>query len=1043
MAGDDSSETAPAWWPSGGINRPPSPPKWWPEGGINPVRSGEGTDSGALTPSDHPTQDEIVHDKYEGTPGSPSSKRRTSIDNPLGAPVVERHSAEKKDKSKEKQPTGFDPLTNLSDAWRFISGDDLGDDLHDAFGEDGGADKLTEAVDRRVDGDTMPSQGTWGDDVLRRADSGTSTASKLHSACRSGTPRRSNTPRSHKPPAPPTKIQTEAARKTAIQKKGSGWADAHKAASNVLRLLAREMKPLGLEGAATFDPLSGLMLYREHKRFAAARKRAVKELYRDTVDDEFGTRGRGRDHEESNPQEPLQPSCSYEHLDAQRHVHPEKLIEKQKINETLPKLRLGARHAAAAYGSLAAILENNSVKEKAHGLVGAVRDAIVSGGDGDIGERRATEAAAKSAKIRKEDIIKADWVTLPFSPASYVAVDRVGKMIVLAIRGTVSTGDLLTDAVSTSTPFLGGWAHSGMVMSAYQVCKTMVPNAAAALVDFPGYDFLVAGHSMGAGVGAILTMLIHSGDADVLAAAELAAVSAAKKLSNGDEALTKQKAHAAMAKLKSVRCHCFAAPSVCSLDLSLKAREHTVSVVAGKDLIPRLCYAAVRRLLRRLNAAAPSQPVMRAIAAALGGGEKTATDVSDKDTNVSDKDTTPSDVSNASAVPQGVCSSGTRVTSSSESRCQGNWDDVQTNRGLELRDHHASDFLTQPGLVIHLRHLTDLNGPTAEFKHPTAFSEIPISTRMMADHVPMVYQSAIDGAIDRRAREDEVEKEQALQFSQEVAQYGPGGRVEFDDAAEFIEISNREREELRRLSRRRRWKERKILLGAMRGTTTATAQGNEETEKNGAASASTPSSVSPPEKESPNDSLCQQSPGERLWANVRRTLGVGAVGGRDDTYEQIVRKDRDVGDDTSDSSSDDTSNSENSEDDGEKSPKTSPPTTKTKPDSDQWSDDDEADLLAVVAEMLGLDVSSASQPNQSANQTSQKPTEKDDGLRTRHLVSHKRQPSWGLGRLSRLVSKLKSDADAMFTGEGGDGGTEDAFEVDGYVAQAVRDGGSN
>ena len=87
-----------------------------------------------------------------------------------------------------------------------------------------------------------------------------------------------------------------------------------------------------------------------------------------------------------------------------------------------------------------------------------------SQGDGDVTEKRATEAAARSAKICVKDFVSADWVTLPFSPASYVAVDRAGGKVVLAIRGTVSTGDLLTDAVSTSTPFLGGWAHSGMVM---------------------------------------------------------------------------------------------------------------------------------------------------------------------------------------------------------------------------------------------------------------------------------------------------------------------------------------------------------------------------------------------------------------------------------------------------------------------------------------------------------------------------------------------------------------------------------------------------
>ena len=137
-------------------------------------------------------------------------------------------------------------------------------------------------------------------------------------------------------------------------------------------------------------------------------------------------------------------------------------------------MRLGARHAAAAYGSLAAILQNNSMQDKAHGFVGAVQAAFVSG-DGDAAATKATVAAAKAAGVAPEDIVSAEWVTLHMSPASYVAVDRDARTVVLAIRGTVSTSDLLTDACSTSVPFLGGWAHARMVGSAYQVAKTQHP----------------------------------------------------------------------------------------------------------------------------------------------------------------------------------------------------------------------------------------------------------------------------------------------------------------------------------------------------------------------------------------------------------------------------------------------------------------------------------------------------------------------------------------------------------------------------------------
>jgi hypothetical protein len=102
-------------------------------------------------------------------------------------------------------------------------------------------------------------------------------------------------------------------------------------------------------------------------------------------------------------------------------------------------------------------------------------------------------------------------------------------------------------------------------------------------------------------------------------------------------------------------------------------------------------------------------------------------------------------------------------------------------------------------------------------------------------------------------------------------------------------------------------------------------------------------------------------------------------------------------------------------------------------DEDAWSEDEEADLLAAVAEMLGLDVSDPMP---------------EERLRSRSRLeaqtsapAHRRQNSWGLGRLGRLVGKLKRDADAMFTGgeafetvERAD--ESSAFEVDGYVAQA-------
>ena len=526
-------------------------------------------------------------------------------------------------------------------------------------------------------------------------------------------------------------------------------------------------------------------------------------------------------------------------------------------------------------------------------------------------------------------------MTLAFSPASYVAVDRADRAVVLAIRGTVSASDLLTDACSEAAPFAGGFAHAGMVISAYQVLKTQLSACAEALFDNPGFEFIITGHSMGAGVAAICAMLVYTAGEDdddsssrgeedehgvkeaamkrldELARTRREAAGDASSGGGGEDDDAEARARAAKRALGKCACLCFAAPSVCSLDLSLRARAHTVSVVAGKDVIPRLCYASVRRLLRRLNGVAPSQPVMRAISVALGGRDKNKdrTNEGFSDEPTPDEGPQPSpDPTNASgrtddsaagledggavlgrrsidagsahpavessdaraetrpppplhdfaasaaaraSTPEGAGRSlPSKPGVGSGSRCQGEWDDLEGNSGLELRDHSASDFLVLPGRVIHLRRLSSSAGPTAEFRHPTAFTEIPISTRMMSDHVPMVYQSAVDAVIAKRdalAREAEARRRRARE---EEATFGPGGYGVYERAAARVRA--------RRDAIRRR---RMASVSAER--TSRGFRGSSRTERSRAE---------------------EIEPSARLWAKVRRSLGISRGGGGEGSW---------------------------------------------------------------------------------------------------------------------------------------------------------------
>ena len=377
-----------------------------------------------------------------------------------------------------------------------------------------------------------------------------------------------------------------------------------------------------------------------------------------------------------------------------------------------------------------------------------------------------TETAAKHANVSPDDIVVADWETLQFSPASYVAVDRNEKLVVLAIRGTASGSDFITDACSTSVPFLGGFAHSGVVMSAWQIISTRLPQMTRACYENPDFKVLLTGHSMGAAVAVCVAMLLRSGDVDVINAAQ----KGVEGLPNSEGAIT------------SVMHNCtvvsFASPAVVTLDLSLKCQDYVTSVVAGKDVIPRLCYGSVRRLLRRLNAASPAQPVLKSIGGAF---REVANGLQNSSRSNSISETTSEQIEPTN---RNSSSEGNKVDEEEEEVVaddattkddkegmeetkkrdsdQTSWQDLGDQSGLELRDHSGSDFLVQPGRVIHLRRLSS-QCPVAQPRHATAFADIPLSTRMMTDHIPMVYETAISTICDRM-------KAERMEKMQEVAE---------------------------------------------------------------------------------------------------------------------------------------------------------------------------------------------------------------------------------------------------------------------------------
>lgn len=151
-----------------------------------------------------------------------------------------------------------------------------------------------------------------------------------------------------------------------------------------------------------------------------------------------------------------------------------------------------------------------------------------------------------------------------FSPAHLVAFDGESGAVVVAFRGTASASDAMVDLLCRAAPLrLGdeaGFAHGGMLRAAMAVRGAVEAAVEAALRDFRGAkELLVTGHSLGAGVAALLAALWRS-------EGRFGAV--------------------------PLRCVAFACPQVLSPALAAAQEPWTTAVVVGDDAVPRLSLAS-------------------------------------------------------------------------------------------------------------------------------------------------------------------------------------------------------------------------------------------------------------------------------------------------------------------------------------------------------------------------------------------------------------------------------------------------------------------
>jgi len=118
--------------------------------------------------------------------------------------------------------------------------------------------------------------------------------------------------------------------------------------------------------------------------------------------------------------------------------------------------------------------------------------------------------------ITEEQVIDANWHSKTHQPAYFLVRDDDQQSLVLCIRGTLSTRDVLTDLCCLAQSYdvanvsedgvssMKGRAHQGMLKAARGVSRQVEQKITSLLEQYTGYKIVLVGHSLGAGTAAVL-----------------------------------------------------------------------------------------------------------------------------------------------------------------------------------------------------------------------------------------------------------------------------------------------------------------------------------------------------------------------------------------------------------------------------------------------------------------------------------------------------------------------------------------------------------
>ncbi|XP_005104352.1 diacylglycerol lipase-beta isoform X2 [Aplysia californica] len=322
-----------------------------------------------------------------------------------------------------------------------------------------------------------------------------------------------------------------------------------------------------------------------------------------------------------------------------------------------------------------------------------------------------TAAIKKLSGIAEEDIVYVTFHNkfkqIPF----YVVLDREKNAVVVSIRGTLSLQDALTDIWAVGAPLDIPGVEESFCHSAMLDCAKYIESELKSLklLDTAfsylqqGASLVVTGHSLGAGVAALLAVLLRQ-------------------------------------EYPNLMCFSYSPPGgLMSPKASKYALDFVCSVVVGKDLVPRLGMSTLAdlkvKILKALNECHyPKYRILATGCSRLVCGKRSSSKDRSSQLLIRDKP----------------------LTRYMEER------PTVLQEALRMAENQASEVmktnwpLHPAGQILHIFEVEESSicGQEAQYAavwcDPQVFNKIVISHKMVSDHIPNAVAAALEQLVEKK-----------------------------------------------------------------------------------------------------------------------------------------------------------------------------------------------------------------------------------------------------------------------------------------------------